>query len=132
MTIGFTTRLYIYGATLGLALGGCAVVEPSTADTSTAAQPGIVGQIPEEGKRTLTNRAKIFDVTGPRVLVGIDRGGCYFLIEARQLIGITARKPERAKEEYAFRVVYMIEQLAHGPLVGRIAMERLILGNRLQ
>ncbi len=104
----------------------------SVAAGNPAARPRIVRQVPEESQRASPDCAKVLDVARPRKLIGISGRSGYFLIVARQLIGEPARKPKCPEEENALGVVDMVEQLAHGPLIGCVAVKRFFLGNSLQ
>src|SRR4029453_3841145 len=92
-----------------------------------ALRPRLVRQVAEEIQRRLADRAELRHEVAQRTLIeahGRDRD---VLIEAWQLPGKPTCKPERTEHEHALTVVDVANDLANAPLVGGIAMERLLL-----
>ena len=94
--------------------------------------PGLSRQISKEGKSRQADSPELLDMTGPRKLVGPSSASTNVLIEARQGALETARKPECAEQEGPLAVVDMIQYLADSPLLRRVAVKRLLLGDAPQ
>ena len=93
------------------------------------AAPGFLGQVAEERQGGGADGAEIRDVAGPGKLIG----GCVrdgdILIETRQRRVEPAREPQGSVEEYALGIADVVQELANGPFIGRVAVERLLLGD---
>src|SRR4030095_8223569 len=89
-------------------------------------------KVPEERNRGGAHRMELVEVTapGPRVCAGVRRRDV--LIETRQRLSERASEPERPEREQALGVVDVRHDLANAPLAGRVPVERLILGYRLE
>lgn len=97
-----------------------------------APHPGLGRQISEKGQTSQADRAELFDMTGPRKLVGLCSGSTNVLIVARQWAVEAAGKPECTGKEDPLAVVDVIEYLADAPLFGRVAIERFLVGDGRQ
>src|SRR5688572_4103675 len=95
----------------------------------TAARPGLRGKVAEERHRRAPDRLKVVEKVRPRALVGARLPYRDVLLEARQRTVESAREPERAKGEETLGVAQMVDHLANAPLVGRVAMQGLLVGD---
>src|SRR5579863_2863637 len=91
--------------------------------------PGFVGQVAEEGQGCGPNSAEIGDVARPGILIGGRVGDSDILIETRKRCVESAGEPQSPVEEYAFVVADVVQELADGPFIWRVAVERFLLGD---
>lgn len=91
-----------------------------------APSPGFWRQGFEEVQAGLTQMAKLTYVATPVNLIRRGRFDANVLIEAGQRIRKAAGEPKGTEQENAFAVVDVVQQLAHGPLLGLVTMKRFL------
>src|SRR6185369_3316269 len=83
-------------------------------------------------KRSEPDGLELLDQIRPGGLVRVRAGHGDLLIETRQGVGETARKPQRPAEKNPLAVVDVVQEFPDGPLVGRVTVRRALFGNACQ
>lgn len=94
--------------------------------------PRLRGQALEEGDRGEAHVFELLDQIRPRSVVRVRGLDGDVLIEARQRIGKSARKPDSPARKDALAIVNVVQHLANSPLSGRVRMETLLLADPAQ
>jgi len=94
--------------------------------------PRLLRHALEEGNRRKAHDSELVDEVGPRCIVRVGVLDCDILVETRQRVIKSARKPERPARKHPLTVVYVVQDLANGPLPRRVSMKALLLADPAQ